>query len=101
LLSLLLGGVGAVLLVLFRAPIGRWMLGQAQNTGAALLVGAALIFTLLAATFTSTLNAHPPHKGVGKGRCSHKFPKQSGDNYSRMEIGCSRGSSRRSFGYGN
>jgi len=66
LLSLLLGGVGAVLLVLFRAPIGRWMLGQVQNNGAALLVGAALIFTLLAATFTSTLNAHHRIKELAK-----------------------------------
>jgi len=66
LLSLSLGGVGAVLLVIFRAPIGRWMLGQAQHTGAALLVGAALTFTLLTATFTSTLNAHHRIKELAK-----------------------------------
>src|SRR5208283_237784 len=66
LLSLLLGGVGAALLVLFRIPIGRWMLGQAQHTGPALLVGTALTFTLLAATSTSTLNAHHRIKELAK-----------------------------------
>jgi PST family polysaccharide transporter len=66
LLSCALGGLGAVLLVLFRAPIGRWMLGQAQHSLAALLIGAALTFTLLAATLTSTLNAHHRIKELAK-----------------------------------
>jgi antigen flippase len=57
-LSVLLGGAGTLLLVVFRAPLGRWMLGQAESAGTALVLGMAITFMLLAASLTSTLNAH-------------------------------------------
>jgi enterobacterial common antigen flippase len=65
-LSLVFGGVGVILLVLFRAPLGRWMLGQAQHTTTALLVGTTITLALLAATFTSILNAHHRVKDLAK-----------------------------------
>ena len=53
-------------LCFFGYPSDDGMLGQAQHTGPALLVGTALTFTLLAATSTSTLNAHHRIKELAK-----------------------------------
>jgi PST family polysaccharide transporter len=53
-----LGGAGVVLLVLFRTPVSRLMLGGAEHGGAVVLVGAALLLTLAAGVQTSVLNAH-------------------------------------------
>ena len=57
-LTLALAVCAAILAVLFRVPLGRWLLAGEQHAGAAALMGAATGFTLMANTQIGVLNAH-------------------------------------------
>ncbi|MET0399408.1 MAG: oligosaccharide flippase family protein [Longimicrobiaceae bacterium] len=57
-LTLALAACAAVLAVVFRVPLARWLLAGEQHAGAAALMGLAVGFTLLANTQTGVLNAH-------------------------------------------
>lgn len=54
----LLGGVATLLLVLFRVPVSRLMLGGAEHAGVAALVAVALLFNMASEIQTGILNAH-------------------------------------------
>lgn len=58
LLSWTLGGLALLLLVIFRLPLSRLMLGGPEHTGAVMLMGAALVLSLAATVQSSILNAH-------------------------------------------
>ena len=54
----MLGGLGVVLMTLFRMPISRWMLGGTEHAWSVALMGVALLFSLAAGLQDNTLNAY-------------------------------------------
>ncbi|HZS07217.1 MAG TPA: oligosaccharide flippase family protein [Blastocatellia bacterium] len=54
----LLGCLAVTALVVFRAPVSRWMLGGPEHAGSVVLMGLALVFSLASGIQTSILNAY-------------------------------------------
>ncbi|MBA3691858.1 MAG: oligosaccharide flippase family protein [Acidobacteria bacterium] len=65
-ISMTTGAVGVALLILFRNAINQTLLEGNGSGGEVALLGAALVFTLLASTFSGILNAHHNIKALAK-----------------------------------
>ena len=53
-----LGGSTMILMIIFRVPISRWMLGSPEHAGSVVLMSLALFFTLASGVQTSILNTY-------------------------------------------